>query len=119
MISETSLILSTVTCINTTRHVRLSLTPGGIEREHMVTILKRLEGFPRWTIIASSVVINLIVALADYVSSYELAFAIFYLAGVVLTSWLVGSRWGLVLATISMGLWLTTDILDDHVDSRP
>lgn len=85
----------------------------------MLTILNRIARLPPWVIIASAVVINVVVALVDFVSGYELAFAVFYLAGVVLTTWLLGSRWGLILATISVGLWLATDLLGGREYSQP
>jgi len=50
------------------------------------------------------------IAFLDYLTGNEISFSIFYILPVFGTSWLVGRRWGVVLALVSSFLWLLADL---------
>ncbi len=50
------------------------------------------------------------VASADYLTGFELSFSSFYLAAISIATWFGGKRWGLVIAVVSVVLWLLGDL---------
>lgn len=50
------------------------------------------------------------VAYLDYITGVELSFSLFYLIPISLLSWTVRERFGVVIAFLSAGIWLTVDV---------
>ena len=50
------------------------------------------------------------VAYLDYITGVELSFSLFYLLPISLLAWTVSERFGLVIAFLSAGIWLTVDV---------
>jgi diguanylate cyclase (GGDEF)-like protein len=50
------------------------------------------------------------VAFLDYITGVELSFSLFYLLPISLLAWTVRERFGLVIAFLSAGIWLTVDV---------
>lgn len=61
----------------------------------------------------------LAVAWVDYITGTEVAFSIFYLAPIALTSWFGGRRIGTVFAVLGAFLWWGAEMIDHKVYSRP
>ncbi len=51
-----------------------------------------------------------LVAVADYLTGYEISFSIFYLAAIALATWFVGVRFALLVSVISVLCWLVGDL---------
>lgn len=60
--------------------------------------------------LAGSALLLLIVAVADYLSGYELLFSIFYLVPVGLVTWVVGLRAGVLVSAVAVGVSLAGDL---------
>ncbi len=56
-----------------------------------------------------------IVGIADYLTGYEVAFSIFYVAPVAVAAYIVGRRSGLIVALLSAAVWLAADLGAGHV----
>lgn len=56
-----------------------------------------------------------IVGIADYLTGYEVAFSIFYVAPVAVAAYIVGRRSGLIVALLSAAIWLAADLGAGHV----
>ena len=69
--------------------------------------------------IATSLVLVLLIAVADVVTGYEFALSILYLIPIFLTTWRVGLGAGLCLAIISTIAWFFSDVLAGHQYSHP
>jgi hypothetical protein len=52
--------------------------------------------------------------LTDFVTGYEIAFSIFYLAPVAFVTWFAGKRAGLTIALLSATVWLAADVAAGH-----
>lgn len=58
------------------------------------------------------------VGLLDYLTGYELSFALFYLFPIALVTWFTNGKIGVVIAFVSAGIWLTADVLAGQVYSH-
>lgn len=54
----------------------------------------------------------------DYLTGYEVSFAIFYLLPVLGAAWLIGRRAGLAFAFLAAGTWMLADHADGHIYSH-
>ena len=54
------------------------------------------------------------VGLADYLTGYELAFSLFYVFPIVLTTWSTSKRYGTGIALLGTLVWLAADIQDGY-----
>src|SRR5262245_45196567 len=59
-------------------------------------------------VIAVSLALTALVALADYWTGYEIRLAILYLAPVALATWTLGPQAGAVIAAAATACWLAT-----------
>jgi diguanylate cyclase (GGDEF)-like protein len=55
------------------------------------------------------------VGLLDYLTGYELSFALFYLFPIALVTWFTNGKIGVVIAFVSAAIWLTADVLAGQV----
>ncbi len=88
--------------------------------------LKGLDALSRWFADLNraiqgflALVLMLLVAWIDYVTGTELAFSIFYLGPIALTSWFSGRRVGTSFAFLAAFLWWGAEAIDQKVYSRP
>ncbi len=57
---------------------------------------------PRPLLMAATLLLVVVVGVADYLTGYEISFSIFYLAAVALATWRVGPRFGLFVSGLSI-----------------
>lgn len=69
--------------------------------------------------LASSVAMVVIIAIADFVTGYELTLAILYFVPLFLTTWRCGVLQGLVIAVFAVAAALVSDVLSGHGYSHP
>lgn len=74
---------------------------GGIERW-----MRRSRGFSGMIAVA----IVLVAGLADYLTGVEIFLSVFYLLPVTLAVWFVGARFGVLIAVLSVAVWLGGDL---------
>ena len=68
--------------------------------------------------ITIGLVLLCVVGLLDYLTGYELSFALFYLFPIALVTWFTNGKVGVITAFVSAGIWLTADILAGQVYSH-
>ena len=68
--------------------------------------------------ITIGLVLLCVVGLLDYLTGYELSFALFYLFPIALVTWFTSGKFGVITAFVSAGIWLTADILAGQVYSH-
>jgi PAS domain S-box-containing protein len=66
-----------------------------------------------------SVATVLLIALADFVTGYELALSILYFLPLFITTWRCGVAKALVLSIIAFAAWVVSDMLAGHAYSHP
>lgn len=60
-----------------------------------------------------------LIGVIDYLTGYEVAFSIFYLIPISLSTWLVRRQTGLLMSVASALSWLIIDLLAGHFYSHP
>src|SRR5688572_15172282 len=70
----------------------------------------------RWMALAAALV--MLVAVADYVTGYELSLSILYLLPILLATWTLGFSAGLMCSLVSLLAWLLSDAAMGHEYSR-
>ena len=71
--------------------------------------------YNRYLILVTSVLIVIIVGLADYLISYEISFSIFYLIPISITVLLAGFKFSIIISLLSALTWCLADIHGGHV----
>lgn len=69
-------------------------------------------------VIALTLIVVVIVGVADYATGHEILFSTFYLVPVAMAAWLVGRGFALVVSALSVGAWLFGDIATGAVFPR-
>ena len=69
--------------------------------------------------LAVSGALLILVGLLDYLTGYEVGFALFYLFPVMLSTWTAGRWAGIATAALSAALWLATDFAAGHPYREP
>src|SRR6266849_7020764 len=64
----------------------------------------------RWSISAASLILVGIVGYLDYATGYERSFSLFYLLPISLATWFGGLMIGLVIALLSVVVWILSDV---------
>ncbi len=72
---------------------------------------------PWWMVMASVLIIG--IGLLDYISGYELAFSLFYLLPIMIVTWFVGRRVGLLFSLLASLFWFSADYFSGHDYSNP
>lgn len=92
-----------------------------VETANPVSELRPIDhSSQRWNLRFFSLVLLLgAVGTADYLTGYEVSFAIFYLVPVVGAAWFVSRRAGLLMAALAALTWMTADKVGGHVYSNP
>jgi diguanylate cyclase (GGDEF)-like protein len=70
-----------------------------------------LERRPEWQLVLIGLLMVVVVGLADYVTSDQLAFSIFYLGPVVFIGWFVSWRMGMLFALLAALTWAYLDVV--------
>lgn len=60
-----------------------------------------------------------LIGFVDFLTGYELAFSVFYVIPISLTTWFVGQRVGLVTSLVGAFVWVSADIAAGHPYSHP
>ncbi len=72
----------------------------------MSQLIDTLEHKSQRFYFVTSLGLVLFVGIADYLTGIEMSFSVFYLLGVAPATWFVGPRFGMLLSTLSVGIWL-------------
>jgi diguanylate cyclase (GGDEF)-like protein len=72
----------------------------------------------KWAYVVLGFVVGPIIGLIDYVTGYEIAFSLFYLAPISLVAWLAGRPLGFLVSALSALTWLAADVGAGHSYSR-
>jgi signal transduction histidine kinase len=72
-------------------------------------LIRPLQFLPKWLTALLIVFLALLVGWADYTTGWELSLFIFYAIPIILAVWLLGSRSGMVAATICGLIWLVAN----------
>jgi len=70
---------------------------------------RRINRLPRGIAIASTFGIVAAIGLIDYATGYELSFSVFYLVAIAASFWLAGARLAILVAILSIGIWILGD----------
>jgi hypothetical protein len=74
----------------------------------------------RWNLRFISLIVVLgTVGIADYLTGYEVSFAMFYLVPVAGAAWFVSRRAGLLIAALAAVTWMIADKAGGHIYSNP
>jgi len=77
----------------------------------------RLPG--RDAALGASLALVVLIAVADYLTGYELTLSILYFGPIFVTTWRCGLHTGLVMSGFAVMAWMTSDILAGHHYSHP
>src|SRR5574339_689451 len=79
-----------------------------------MNVITRLEkrSLPFWAIVGLLLIV--LVGVIDVLTGYELAFSLFYLLPISLTTWFVGRRFGVVSSIFSALVWFSADVTTEH-----
>ncbi|CAN5869261.1 hypothetical protein BH24DEI2_BH24DEI2_22770 [soil metagenome] len=81
--------------------------------------LDYLESRPRYVTLMVSLVLIGFLGLVDYWTGPELSVAVFYLLPIVMTAWLVGGRWAMIVSAAGMLCWVWADFADGNTYTHP
>ena len=76
----------------------------------MMALLDRLGRQPRRTFVVLGLVALAVIGLVDYLTGFEIMFSVFYLLVVGLATWYVGRGFGLLMAVLSIVVWIGGDL---------
>jgi PAS domain S-box-containing protein len=71
------------------------------------------------TTLTLSAALVLLIAVADFLTGYELTLSILYFVPLFITAWRCGLQPAVVLAVFAVGAWMASDILAGHHYSHP
>lgn len=84
-----------------------------------VTILARIETWPRPSLTLVGLALVVLIGELDYLTGNELSFSIFYALPIALATWCNSKRLGLVLSLASACAWYAADMADGDTYSHP
>jgi diguanylate cyclase (GGDEF)-like protein len=85
----------------------------------MRRILNFLERQPPDVTICTSVILLVIIGYFDYITGVEFSFSIFYLLPIMLVTWLIGKKAGIIMAVCCSVTWLSADYFATVAYSHP
>lgn len=80
----------------------------------MKTLFEQLYKLSERTILYIGILMVVLLGLLDYVSGYEMSFAIFYLLPVMFIRWFSEKRYAIVISFLSAVVWYIADIFSGH-----
>ena len=87
-------------------------------KEILTRITAFLEKKSRVFLVLFSFLLVIGVGLADFLTGLEIYVSIFYIIPVSITAWFVSSEWGVIMSVFSAVIWITADLMTDHVYSH-
>jgi glucose-6-phosphate-specific signal transduction histidine kinase len=69
-----------------------------------------MEKWPGWATLAVSLASLFLIGFGDYLTGTEISFTLFYLIPVVVLTWSIGRRAGILTSTLCAVVWATVDI---------
>jgi signal transduction histidine kinase len=75
----------------------------------MAALLDTLERSSRWSLVVAGFVLLLLIGWIDYLTGFEIMFSAFYLLEVGAAAWFVGRGFGLLMAALSVAVWIGGD----------
>jgi len=85
----------------------------------MTPFMDKLGRQSRLTFILVGLAALALIGLVDYLTGFEIMFSVFYLLVVGLASWFVGRGFGLLMAVLSIGVWIGGDLAAGAHYSNP
>lgn len=76
----------------------------------MLKLAQKLEHCPHSFLVLTCLVFLIIVGIIDYLTGFEIFFSIFYLFGVGIASWYLGSGYGFFMSILSVAFWIIGDL---------
>ncbi len=76
----------------------------------MIDILARLEQSSRRSMVLAALAVLVLIGVVDYLTGFEMLFAVFYLLEVGLAAWFIGRGFGLVMSVLSVMVWIGGDV---------
>src|SRR6476660_651630 len=85
----------------------------------MSQLLQTLEKQSRAALIVVGLAVLVVIGIVDYLTGFEILFAVFYLLEVGLATWFVGRGFGSVMSVLSVVVWIGGDMAAGAHYSRP
>jgi signal transduction histidine kinase len=85
----------------------------------MLRFIKQLEHRSRVVSIAITLLVLAGVGLIDFLTGHEISFSVFYLLGVALAVWFVGTGFGVLVSILSVAVWMVGDLVSGARFSTP
>lgn len=76
----------------------------------MVNLLAKLEASSRRSLVVAAISVLVLIGVVDYLTGFEILFAVFYLLEVALAAWFIGRGFGLVMSILSVIVWIGGDL---------
>ncbi|HWX23058.1 MAG TPA: sensor histidine kinase [Candidatus Binatia bacterium] len=76
----------------------------------MIPLLESLEHASRRSLVLAGLAALALIGLVDYLTGFEIMFSVFYLLEVGLAAWFLGKGFGLLMAVLSVIVWIGGDI---------
>jgi hypothetical protein len=83
--------------------------------EHVLSYLSQQR---QRSVIAEGLLLVAVLGVIDCLTGYEISFALFYLAPIILVVWFAGTRAGMAIAASSAFMWLLADLASGHAFTR-
>jgi hypothetical protein len=83
------------------------------------TLNRLLSAQSRVQLAAISFLLVAGIGASDHLTGYEVAFSIFYVIPVGISSWYSGPRLGMAVCIVSAMTWLTVDVTSGHQYTHP
>jgi signal transduction histidine kinase len=96
----------------------ISLVRPAFRQRRLATVARAVAASPAGAA-SASVVLVLLIALADLATGYEFTLSILYLIPIFLVTWFVGFPAAVALSVVSTLAWFATDMLAGHEYSHP
>lgn len=76
-----------------------------------------IEKTPRSILVAINIILALLLGLMDYITGIELSLYIFYFLPIMIVSWYIGKKMGILFSFFCSTIWLVDDVLGGHIYS--
>jgi signal transduction histidine kinase len=80
---------------------------------------RKLSKLSAWQVTTFAITILSLIAYLDYITGYEISVAFFYMGPIVLVTWYMGKKAGIIVSLLSGSMLLAINILSLHVYSHP
>lgn len=80
-------------------------------------LLDFMSKVPRQTVTLLALLFAIVIGILDHLAGYEITISIFYLIPIVLVTWFVNKRQGILFSVFSSSVWMLADFLTGHTYS--